>query len=106
MLNELLTISAWRPISRALLPLRAGGSALDRRPGGPQLPASMSVAGISPGSSYWPTAVHALLAPHETPASRFSWVLLGSGVVAMVHAVPSHTSASVWAMPKLVRAVD
>jgi hypothetical protein len=66
----------------------------------------MSVAGIPPGSWYWPTAVHALLAPHDTPLSVFCPALLGSGVVGILQVVPSHTSASVWDLPKFGALLD
>src|SRR5580692_8455909 len=66
----------------------------------------MRVAGRSPGSVYCPTAVHASLAPHDTPYRMFSPVLLGSGVAGMLQAVPSHTSARVCGSPKFGGVLD
>jgi len=55
----------------------------------------MSVAEVPPISCVSPTAVHAWLAPQDTPASRFCPALGLLGVDRRAHAVPFQTSSSV-----------
>ena len=61
---------------------------------------------MPPGFWSWPTAMHASVAPHDTPLRMFCPVLLESGVAGIVQVVPSQTSARVWSRPKFGRLLD
>src|SRR5205085_1258889 len=64
---------------------------------------SASVTGMPPSSVSYPTAVHAVLAVHDTSLKKSSWAPFGFGVLWTAHPVPFHRSARVTSFPALFR---